>query len=132
MTNKAYALTEIFQCSYIPRVATTFEVLAEPTRRKMLDLLLERPHLVGELTRRLGLSQPGTSNHLRWGLRPDGDGCLLTLTHTFDDRYGASSFASGWTGCFDILDLRLDGELAGPDNPGGVSPADLPQGLQGW
>jgi DNA-binding transcriptional ArsR family regulator len=46
-------------------VASTFEVLAEPTRRKMLDLLLERPHLVGELTERLGLSQPGTSKHLR-------------------------------------------------------------------
>jgi DNA-binding transcriptional ArsR family regulator len=46
-------------------VASTFEVLAEPTRRKMLDLLLERPHLVGDLTERLGLSQPGTSKHLR-------------------------------------------------------------------
>jgi DNA-binding transcriptional ArsR family regulator len=46
-------------------MATTFEVLAEPTRRKMLDLLLERPHVVGELTERLGLSQPGTSKHLR-------------------------------------------------------------------
>lgn len=46
-------------------MATTFEVLAEPTRRKVLDLLLERPHVVGELTERLGLSQPGTSKHLR-------------------------------------------------------------------
>jgi DNA-binding transcriptional ArsR family regulator len=42
-----------------------FEVLAEPTRRRMLDLLRVRPHLVGELTDRLGLSQPGTSKHLR-------------------------------------------------------------------
>lgn len=42
-----------------------FDVLAEPSRRKILDLLLERPHLVGELTDRLGLSQPGTSKHLR-------------------------------------------------------------------
>lgn len=42
-----------------------FDVLAEPTRRRILDLLLERPRLVGELTQRLGLSQPGTSKHLR-------------------------------------------------------------------
>lgn len=42
-----------------------FAVLAEPTRRQILDLLLERPRLVGELTDRLGLSQPGTSKHLR-------------------------------------------------------------------
>jgi DNA-binding transcriptional ArsR family regulator len=43
----------------------TFEVLAEPNRRRILDLLRERPRLVGELTAELGLSQPGTSKHLR-------------------------------------------------------------------
>jgi DNA-binding transcriptional ArsR family regulator len=43
----------------------TFEVLAEPVRRRILDLLRERPRLVGELTAELGLSQPGTSKHLR-------------------------------------------------------------------
>jgi DNA-binding transcriptional ArsR family regulator len=46
-------------------VATTFEVLAEPIRRRILDLLLERPRSVGELVDRLALSQPGTSKHLR-------------------------------------------------------------------
>jgi len=46
-------------------VTTPFDVLAEPTRRRILDLLLERPRLVGELTGSLGLSQPGTSKHLR-------------------------------------------------------------------
>ena len=46
-------------------MATTFDVLAEPTRRRILDLLLERPRSVGELVSRLGLSQPGTSKHLR-------------------------------------------------------------------
>lgn len=44
---------------------TPFDVLAEPTRRRILDLLLERPHMVGELTEQLGLTQPGTSKHLR-------------------------------------------------------------------
>ncbi|HEX4251020.1 MAG TPA: ArsR family transcriptional regulator, partial [Pseudonocardia sp.] len=42
-------------------VVSSFEVLAEPTRRRILDLLLVRPRLVGELTESLGLSQPGTS-----------------------------------------------------------------------
>lgn len=46
-------------------MATTFGVLAEPARRRILDLLLERPRPVGELTEQLGLSQPGTSKHLR-------------------------------------------------------------------
>lgn len=43
----------------------TFEVLAEPTRRRILDLLRKRPRLVGELAAELGLSQPATSKHLR-------------------------------------------------------------------
>ncbi|NEE02949.1 ArsR/SmtB family transcription factor [Phytoactinopolyspora halotolerans] len=42
-----------------------FDVLAEPVRRQILDLLRERPRMVGELTETLGLSQPGTSKHLR-------------------------------------------------------------------
>jgi DNA-binding transcriptional ArsR family regulator len=46
-------------------VTLPFAVLAEPTRRDILDLLRERPRLVGELTEALGLSQPGTSKHLR-------------------------------------------------------------------
>jgi uncharacterized protein YndB with AHSA1/START domain len=95
----------------------------------------EYPSMDGEITDldppRL-IAYTWDSDHLRWELRPDGDGCLLTLTHTFDDRFGAASFASGWTGCLDILDLRLDGELAGPDEPDGVSPEFVPQGLEGW
>lgn len=44
---------------------TTFDALAEPMRRRILDLLRERPHLVGELVVQLGVSQPGISKHLR-------------------------------------------------------------------
>jgi DNA-binding transcriptional ArsR family regulator len=46
-------------------VATSFQVLADPTRRRILDLLLERPLPVGELAGQLGLTQPGASKHLR-------------------------------------------------------------------
>lgn len=46
-------------------MATSFEVLADPTRRRILDLLLERSLPVGELAGRLGLTQPGASKHLR-------------------------------------------------------------------
>jgi len=46
-------------------MASTFELLAEPTRRRILDLLLERARPVGELVDVLGLSQPGVSKHLR-------------------------------------------------------------------
>lgn len=42
-----------------------FEVIAEPRRRQILDLLRERERPVGELVEVLGLSQPGVSKHLR-------------------------------------------------------------------
>ena len=42
-----------------------WQALADPHRRAVLQLLLERPRPVGELVERLGLSQPGTSKHLR-------------------------------------------------------------------
>ena len=38
---------------------------ARRTARRILDLLLEGPQPVGELTARTGLTQPGTSKHLR-------------------------------------------------------------------
>jgi DNA-binding transcriptional ArsR family regulator len=44
---------------------SAFEVLAEPARREILDLLLEQPRAVGELVSETGLSQPNTSRHLR-------------------------------------------------------------------
>lgn len=44
---------------------TVYEALAEPLRRRILDLLRQRPHLVGELVDDLGISQPGVSRHLR-------------------------------------------------------------------
>src|SRR3954452_18080522 len=52
-------------------MATTFDVLAEPTRRRILDLLLERSRPVGDLVEELGVSQPGVSKHLRF-LRDSG------------------------------------------------------------
>jgi DNA-binding transcriptional ArsR family regulator len=44
---------------------TTFELVAEPTRRRILDLLRDGERSVGELVERLTLSQPGVSKHLR-------------------------------------------------------------------
>ncbi|MBM7788160.1 SRPBCC family protein [Tenggerimyces flavus] len=50
------------------------------------------------------------SEHLRWELEPDGDGCKLTLTQTFQDRPAAASYAAGWHGCFVYLALVVDGQ----------------------
>ncbi|MGK5742170.1 ArsR/SmtB family transcription factor [Micromonospora sp. URMC 103] len=45
--------------------ADAFTVLAEPTRRRILDQLRLRESSVGELVDLLGVSQPAISKHLR-------------------------------------------------------------------
>ncbi|HXP33880.1 MAG TPA: metalloregulator ArsR/SmtB family transcription factor [Acidimicrobiales bacterium] len=42
-----------------------FEVLAEESRRRILDLLVEEERPVGELVGALSLSQPAVSKHLK-------------------------------------------------------------------
>jgi DNA-binding transcriptional ArsR family regulator len=44
---------------------STFDVLAEPTRRRILDLIRDEERPVNELVARLDISQPGVSKHLR-------------------------------------------------------------------
>ena len=46
-------------------MTATFEVLAEESRRRILDLLVEAERPVGDLVDRLRLSQPAVSKHLR-------------------------------------------------------------------
>jgi uncharacterized protein YndB with AHSA1/START domain len=46
---------------------------------------------------------------LRFELRPDAEGCVLTFTHAFADRETAARSAAGWDRCF----ARLDALLAG-------------------
>ncbi|MHB8241476.1 MAG: ArsR/SmtB family transcription factor [Solirubrobacteraceae bacterium] len=60
---------------------TTFDVVAEPARREILDLLIRGPRAVGELVSATGLSQPNTSRHLRV-LREAG----LVESHTQGQR----------------------------------------------
>lgn len=42
-----------------------FEALADPTRRRLLDLLSTREHSVGELALALEISQPAVSKQLK-------------------------------------------------------------------
>jgi DNA-binding transcriptional ArsR family regulator len=46
-------------------VNTSFAVVAEPNRRAILGLLLSSERSVGEIERKLRLSQPSVSKHLR-------------------------------------------------------------------
>lgn len=46
-------------------MATTFEIVAEPSRRDILDLLRGGELRVGDLVHRLALTQPAVSKHLK-------------------------------------------------------------------
>jgi DNA-binding transcriptional ArsR family regulator len=120
----------------------TFEVLAEPTRRRILDLLRERPRLVGELTAELGLSQPGTSKHLRVlreaGLveaRVDEQRRLYRLRPEPLRELDAwlAPYRWAWDASLDRLETRL-GELArseehgSRDGPAAAVPSQPEQG----
>jgi DNA-binding transcriptional ArsR family regulator len=97
----------------------TFEVLADPARRAILDLLRERPRPVGELTAELGLSQPGTSKHLRV-LREAG---LVRVRAEAQRRWyeldpgplaevdaWLAPYRRMWTDRFDALERHLDAD----------------------
>lgn len=100
-------------------VATTFDVLAEPARRDMLDLLRERERSVGELVERLSLSQPGVSKHLRVlrdaGLvvvRPDAQRRWYRLRAEPLAEIDAwlGPYRRYWSGRLDALERHLDEE----------------------
>ena len=44
---------------------SVFEIIAEPNRRAILGLLISSQQSVGEIERRLGMTQPAVSKHLR-------------------------------------------------------------------
>jgi DNA-binding transcriptional ArsR family regulator len=65
---------------------SAYAALAEPRRRQILDLLRDGERPAGELVKRLKLSQPGVSKHLKVlreaglvAVRPDGKRRLYAL-----------------------------------------------------
>jgi DNA-binding transcriptional ArsR family regulator len=100
-------------------MATTFDVLAEPVRRHILDLLRERARAVGELVELVGLSQPGVSKHLRV-LREAG---LVTVSRDAQRRWyqlraeplaevdaWLEPYRQLWASRIDGLERHLDGK----------------------
>jgi DNA-binding transcriptional ArsR family regulator len=98
-------------------MTTTFEVVAEPARREILDLLIAGPRPVGELVAETGLSQPNTSRHLRIlreaGLvasKPDGQRRLYELRPEAlaELERWLAPYRRLWRGSLDALERHLD------------------------
>ena len=100
-----------------------FAVLADPTRRRILDLLAEQERSVGELVAAFPISQPAVSRHLRV-LREAGLVRLRGAGQRHIYRLDAAPLAAlddwlaryrhFWSGRLDDLDRLL---LARPERP---------------
>lgn len=96
-----------------------FETLAEPNRRRILDLLREGERPAGDLVNALAISQPGVSRHLRVlreaelvHVRQDGQRRLYSLNAARLARIDAwlEPYRRFWSGKLDALEEHLDRE----------------------
>jgi DNA-binding transcriptional ArsR family regulator len=97
--------------------ADTFNAVAEPRRRQILDELMAGERSVGDLVGLLGLAQPQVSKHLRVlrevgavDVRDEGrqrvyrlNGAALKPIHDWVKRYERT-----WSERFELLDDVLD------------------------
>lgn len=95
---------------------SAFAALAEPHRRQIVDLLGARSRSVSELVTALGISQPGTSKHLRVLLeegfvdvRPEAQRRIYHLNYgplvQIDEWLGPHRLR--WEGALDRLERHL-------------------------
>jgi DNA-binding transcriptional ArsR family regulator len=104
----------------VARAATTadaFNAIAEPRRRAILDALAGGETPVNDLVRRLGLTQPQVSKHLKVlrevgavDVREDGRQRLYRLNgHALKPIHDwVKAYEQTWSARFDALDVVLD------------------------
>ena len=112
-------------------MSTVFGVLAEPQRRRILDLVRDSERSVGELVDALSISQPAVSKHLRVlrevGLveaRVDEQRRLYRLRPEPLRELDAwlAPYRQAWDASLDRLETRL-GEMARDEEHGPSGPA---------
>ena len=96
---------------------TIFEVLADPNRRRILELLRDEERPVGDLVTALRISQPGVSKHLRVlrtaglvSVRPDAQRRLYRVRFEPLIELDAwlDPYRRVWMQRLDALERRLD------------------------
>ncbi len=108
-------------------MANTFEVLAEPTRRRILDELRHQERPVNDLVEILGMSQPGVSRHLRVlreaglvDVRKDAQRRLYRVRPEPLREIDAwlEPYRKYWNEQLDALEAHLDSQAAEDDEDG--------------
>lgn len=81
-------------------VDRVFAALADPKRRRAVELLGQRPHSAGELAHALGLAPPAMSRHLRalkeGGLVEDGFPLFDARVRIYRLKDGATAELRQW------------------------------------
>ncbi len=104
---------------------TIFEVVAEPNRRRILDLLREGERPAGDLVAALDVGQPTVSRHLRVlreaglvAVRPDANRRLYRLQpeRLVELERWIEPYRRFWGGRLDALERHLD-TLSSPESP---------------
>ena len=77
-----------------------FAALADPVRRRAVELLGQRPHSAGELAGALGLAAPAMSRHLRalkeGGLVEEGHPAFDARVRIYSLKDGATAELKQW------------------------------------
>ncbi len=98
-------------------MSAAYAALAEPHRRQILDLLRDGERPAGELVKRLELSQPGVSKHLKVlreaglvGFRVDGRRRVYTLRPQPLAEVDAwlAPYRAFWSNRLDALERHLE------------------------
>jgi DNA-binding transcriptional ArsR family regulator len=98
---------------------TPFEALAEPNRRRILDVLRAGEQPAGALVDALAISQPGVSKHLKLlreaglvSVRADGQRRLYRLEARKLAEIDAwlAPYRRAWAGRLDALERHLEDE----------------------
>lgn len=103
-------------CIYMPMQLDVFQVLADPTRRRIIEALVAGEQQVGDLVRRAGIHQSGVSRHLRIlsessfvSMRQDGQRHLYSLKpEPFNElNQWLSQYRELWDQRLDRFELAL-------------------------
>jgi DNA-binding transcriptional ArsR family regulator len=101
----------------MPAAMNVLEVIAEPTRRRILDHVREQDRSVGELVELTGMHQPGVSRHLRVlrdaglvDVRIDAQRRIYSLRAEPLAELDAwlEPYRAHWSGRLDALELHLE------------------------
>jgi DNA-binding transcriptional ArsR family regulator len=117
VTMRLPGAASVYASLVILAAVTAVEALAQPTRRRILDLLRDGERPVGDLVDRLGVSQPAVSKHLRVlrdvglvGVRSDAQRRLYRVRPEPLEELDAwlAPYRRMWSQSLDALERHLD------------------------